>query len=314
MSRASVLGVGIALLFPTFLAACGSDSPESDPSSLATPAATGTPAPGDTPLPATPTPTPGPRLVFADEFEGPAGAPVDPAKWRAQLGGTGMGHGVLDYKTNCTNPLEPFFTSTNAQADGEGHLRLRALREPVPYDTCWYGPCEFTSAILVTDTTFRRRYGRFEIRMKTPPGRGLWPAFWMYGETESGLWGEIDLVEIIGRYPDTVFHAAHGPGFTADRVSESWYVRRGAIADEFHTYVLEWRPGSLRYVVDDVERAEITPRSLPRGATWPFDDIDVYMVLDLAVGSRQSWSGPVEDRTPFPADMLVDYVRVSELD
>lgn len=312
MKRPSI--ASLVLLSSLLLAACGSGDAVSGPASEPTPTPVETPSPDDTPAPPTPTPTPIPGLVFADEFDDPAGTPLDPSKWHCQPGGTGFGHDLLDYKTNCSDPLAPFFTSANAQTDGQGHLVLSVRKEPVPYDGCWYGPCEYTSALLLTADTFRRRFGRFEIRMKTPPGRGLWPAFWMYGENADGLWGEIDLVEVIGRYPDTVFHAAHGPGFTADKVSESWYLRNGIVADDFHTYVLEWRPGQLVFAVDGIDRVEVTPRSLPRGATWPFDDIDVYMVLGVSVGSQASWSGGVDARTPFPAEMLVDYVRVTELD
>ncbi|MFM7142835.1 MAG: family 16 glycosylhydrolase [Alphaproteobacteria bacterium] len=314
MPPRSPQGLGLALAC-LLLAACGAGGSTSGTASEPTPAPTAvdTPSPDDTPIPPTPTPSPIPGLVFGDEFDGPAGTSLDASKWHCQTGGTGFGHDLLDYKTNCSDPLAPFFTTANARTDGRGNLVLSAIREPVPWDVCWYGDCEYTSALLLTADTFRHRFGRFEIRMKTPPGRGLWPAFWMYGENADGLWGEIDLVEVIGRYPDTVFHAAHGPGFYADRVSESWYVRQGIIADEFHTYVLDWRPGVLRYVVDGIQRVEITPDSLPRGARWPFDDIDVYMVLGVSVGSKASWSGTIDARTPFPAEMLVDYVRVTEL-
>lgn len=303
-----------AFALALLLSACGSGGSTAGVASEPTPTPAGTPSPEDTPAPPTPTPTPIPGLVFADEFDGPEGTPLDPAKWHCQTGGSGFGHDLLDYKTNCSDPAAPFFTTSNARTDGRGHLVLAARREPVPYDTCWYGACEYTSALLLTADTFRHRFGRFEIRMKTPPGRGLWPAFWMYGENEEGLWGELDLVEVIGRYPDTVFHAAHGPGFTADKVSESWYLRDGIVADDFHTYALEWRPGQLVFVVDGVDRVEINPSDLPRGARWPFDDIDAYMVLGVSVGSRASWSGTVDDRTSFPAELLVDWVRVTDLD
>lgn len=291
----------LPLLLCLALAACGSASDAGDPSGGTGP----TPIARETP---SPVPSPGERLVWGDEFDGEAGTPVDPARWRAQLGGSGFGHGLLDYKTNCTDPIAPHFTTANAAADGNGNLVIRAQREPVPYDTCWYGPCEFTSALLVTDGTFRRRFGRFEIRMKVPRGRGLWPAFWMYGETADGLWGEIDLFEGNGQYPDRIFQAAHGPGFTGERIAA--VTGMNDLDADYHTYVLDWSPGSLVYLVDGEERVTITPRSLPRDATWPFDDIDVFLVLDLSLGSRESWSGAVDDRTPFPADLLVDYVRV----
>ena len=40
---------------------------------------------------------------------------------------------------------------------------------------------------------------------------------------------------------------------------------------------------------------------------WVFDH-EFYIILNLAVGG--DWPGPVDASTPFPAQMLVDYVRV----
>jgi len=53
---------------------------------------------------------------------------------------------------------------------------------------------------------------------------------------------------------------------------------------------------------------------LPSEGTWPYDSMPFYMVLDLGVGGSMSWSGSHDAQTPFPAQLLVDYVRVYELD
>jgi beta-glucanase (GH16 family) len=284
-----------AWIAPLLFVACGG-SPES---------------PG---LPTELTATPELSLVWSDEFNGARGAPVDSAKWASQVGGTGWGQGLLDYKTNCTDPSAPNFTTENAQMDGQGNLVIRAQREGVPYDTCWYGECEITSALLITAATFQRQYGRFEVRMETPPGAGLWASFWLYGAHENGLWGEIDVAEVIGPYPDTVFQAAHGPGALADDISRHREVPDGSVAGEFHVYAVDWLPGELRYYIDGRLATTITPLSWPRGAPWPFDSHPFYLVLDLSVGSAQSWPGAPDERTPFPAELIIDYVRVYEIE
>lgn len=257
-----------------------------------------------------PSPTTGDYvLVWSDEFDGDVGQWVDSSKWTSLVGGSGWGQSTLDYKTNATDPASPNFTTSNAYLDGMGHLTLRAIRETIPFDTCWYGQCDFTSALLVTAGKLELRYGRVEIRMKTPPGRGFWPAFWMYG-ANGDLWGEIDIVEIIGRDPEGVYQAAHGEGFTGGLISLRQAVSDSSVASDFHEYAVEWRPEELIFFLDGRVTGVISPRSLPSGVPWPFDSFGAYLILDLAVGSDSSWSGAPTEETPFPAELMVDYVRV----
>ena len=54
--------------------------------------------------------------------------------------------------------------------------------------------------------------------MKIPRGQGIWPAFWMLGNNIGIVgWpnsGEIDIMENIGREPNTVHGTIHGPGYS----------------------------------------------------------------------------------------------------
>ena len=55
--------------------------------------------------------------------------------------------------------------------------------------------------------------------------------------------------------------------------------------------------------------ATVQPSDLPAGAVWPFDaGQGRFIILNLAVGG--SWPGSPDSSTVFPAEMLVDYVRV----
>jgi beta-glucanase (GH16 family) len=74
-----------------------------------------------------------------------------------------------------------------------------------------------------------------------------------------------------------------------------------------------WKPGSVSYYVDDPLNpyATFTPASLNAlpGANWPFDGGQSnFILLNLAIGG--SWPGPPDNTTPFPSEMLVDYVRI----
>lgn len=249
-------------------------------------------------------PTRGP-LTWADEFDGPAGTPPDPSRWRYDLGGDGWGNGELQRYTDSTR---------NAAHDGEGHLVITARRENPDGATCHYGPCEYTSARLLTAGLFEQRYGTFEARIRIPRGQGMWPAFWMLGRDvhTTDPWptsGEIDVMENVGKEPGTVWGSLHMPGRSgASSVTASSGLPDGrAFADDFHVYTVDWEPGSITWSVDGETYAHVTPADA-EGGRWVFDDDPFFLVLNLAVGGV--WPGPPDGSTQLPQQMLVDWVRV----
>jgi beta-glucanase (GH16 family) len=45
------------------------------------------------------------------------------------------------------------------------------------------------------------------------------------------------------------------------------------------------------------------------GAVWPFDaGQSNFLIVNLAIGG--SWPGAPDNTTPFPSEMLVDYIRI----
>ncbi|HWS54507.1 MAG TPA: glycoside hydrolase family 16 protein [Pyrinomonadaceae bacterium] len=245
-------------------------------------------------------------LAWADEFDGPAGARADAAKWTAETGGGGWGNQELQFYTD---------TTKNAFTDGAGSLVIKAVRETPPRESarCWYGPCRYTSARLVTKHKFAQAYGRFEARLKVPYGQGIWPAFWMLGANiDAAGWpscGEIDIMENIGREPSTVHGTLHGPGYSgAGGVGAGYTLPAGRrFADDFHTFAVEWEPNAVRWYVDGRLYQTRTPGDLPAGARWVFDH-PFFIILNVAVGGR--WPGGPDATTVFPQTMRVDYVRV----
>src|ERR1035438_6456126 len=103
------------------------------------------------------------RLIWHDEFDGPAGAPPDPTLWVAESGARGWGNHEMEHYTKLPE---------NASLDGAGHLVIMALAKPKGV---------YTSARLKTQDRFSVTYGKIEARMQIPYGQGMWPAFWMMG-------------------------------------------------------------------------------------------------------------------------------------
>ncbi|WP_030262278.1 glycoside hydrolase family 16 protein [Streptomyces sp. NRRL B-24484] len=242
--------------------------------------------------------------TWSDEFDGPAGRGPDAGKWTLETGGGGFGNHELEYYTNSTS---------NASLDGQGHLVITARKNTDPGLGCWYGQCQYTSARLNTARTFTQAYGRFEARIKIPRGQGVWPAFWMLGnDLGSAGWpnsGEIDVMENIGREPNSVHGTVHGPGYSgAGGLGAAYSLPGGkAFADDFHVFSVDWSPNSIVWSVDGTPYETRTPADT-HGNKWVFDH-PFFVILNLAVGG--DWPGSPDGSTAFPQTMVVDYVRAS---
>jgi beta-glucanase (GH16 family) len=241
------------------------------------------------------------QLVWSDEFEAAAGTPPDSSKWRYDIGGEGWGNDEHQYYTDST---------ANSAHDGNGNLVITARQEG-GHD-CWYGPCQYTSARLLTAETFTQQYGRFEARMQLPRGQGIWPAFWMlgadFGEVGWPQSGEIDIMENIGSEPSTVHGTIHGPGYSGGAgIGNAYTLPDGQqFADGFHTFAVDWTPDSITWSVDGNVYSQLTPADVG-GNEWVFDH-PFFMIMNLAVGGQ--WPGYPDETTQFPQQLTVDYIRV----
>jgi beta-glucanase (GH16 family) len=242
-------------------------------------------------------------LVWADEFNGPAGQRPDPARWTLETGGHGWGNNEMQYYTTSTS---------NAAMNGAGSLVITARRENPANYQCHYGVCQYTSARMITAGKFEQAYGRFEARMRLPRTQGIWPAFWMLGNNIGQVgWpasGEIDIMENIGREPSTVHGTLHGPGYSGGAAVGASYTLPGGqqFADAFHTFAIEWSPTSISWFVDGNRYQTRTAADL-RGNPWVFDH-PFFLILNIAVGGH--WPGYPDATTVFPQTLTVDYVRV----
>jgi len=245
--------------------------------------------------PLTPTPTSiavpeGWKLTWHDEFDGKL---INKANWAYDLGGGGWGNGEAE---NYTARPE------NSRLEN-GNLVIEARQEK--YEGSYY-----TSARLKTQGLQTFQYGRIEARLKVPAGAGLWPAFWMLGSGFDGKnWpdcGEIDIMEYIGKEPDLIMGTLHGPGYSGATGLTKWNRQKYNIADDFHTYAIEWDQDQISWFYDGSKYSTYT-RADVGTKKWVFDQ-PFFIILNLAVGGQLP--GPVGLKTEFPAQLLVDYVRV----
>jgi beta-glucanase (GH16 family) len=235
------------------------------------------------------------QLVWSDDFSGPAGNLPDPAKWTYDIGiGPGQdGWGNQELQVYTNKP-------ENVSIDGGGNLIITAKRTS----------SGFSSARIKTQGLFSQQYGRFEARLKTPYGPGIWPAFWMLGENiETVSWpqcGEIDIMELRGQEPHKIHGTIHGPGYSGGNpISKSYALKNGRFDTDFHVYAIEWYEDRIDFFVDDYLYQRIEKSDVP--GEWVFNQ-PFFLILNVAVGGN--YVGFPTDETPFDQQMIVDYVKV----
>lgn len=248
-----------------------------------------------------PTELAGYSLAWAEEFDGPAGSPPSPRTWQPETGGHGWGNQELQYYTGDT---------ANAALDGASNLAIMVRRPDAHLARSQYDGCQYTSARLISKNLKSFRYGLVQARIKLPPGRGIWPAFWMLGENvDQAGWphcGEIDIMENFGTNPAAVHGTVHGPGYSGTGGITASLDAGSPLAAGFHLYSACWEPGRLRWYAGNTLYHTVTPANL-RGNPWVFDH-NFYLLLNIAVGGR--FSQPPDSSVTFPQVMLVDYIRV----
>ncbi len=228
------------------------------------------------------------KLLWADEFDGPELGKV----WRFSEGANGWGNGELE---NYTTLKE------NVRIE-DGHLTIEARKTD--------GSPQYTSGRISTHFGFAFTYGRVEAKMKIPQTQGLWPAFWMLGDTNSKSWpacGEIDIMEAVGKNPNLLYGTAHGPGYSGGKGIGKTYLSPTSISDDWHVVAVEWEPAEIRWYFDGQLYHTMTPADLPKGKKWVFDH-DFYLLINLAVGG--GFPDYPNETSVFPQQFQIDYVRI----
>ncbi|OIJ17433.1 beta-glucanase [Anaerobacillus alkalilacustris] len=255
------------------------------------------------------------KLVWSDEFEGDK---LDETKWTRDTG-NGFFQEDGTFIPGWGNEELQSYQEDNVRVEG-GKLILEGRKETVSDDT---GTYHYTSGKIHSHGKFSQKYGRFEAKMSLPEGQGYWPAFWMMPEHDVyGGWaasGEIDIMENAGGTPHKIGGAIHYGGQWPNNTytAKDYYFPEGQDVTDFNVYAVEWEPGEIRWYVNDdlyqtLNNWNTTSTGNPAKFTYPAPfDQEFYLILNLAIGGW--YGGNPNDTTPFPGEMVVDYIRVYEL-
>ncbi len=211
------------------------------------------------------------QLVFYDHF---TGTTLDDANWSTC------------YRFGCTdsgnNELEWYQASQVRVHDGTVSLTV------VPKQTRGR---KYVSGMLSSYDKFSFRYGYAQIVAKLPIGQGLWSAFWT--EPENGTWPpEIDILENWAQSHCLSLYVHYGSANAWD--SANMFVPTASSA--FHTYGVNWEPGSISWYVDGflVTRLAVS-------ITQP-----EYLIADLAVNGKL----PPNSAVHFPQSLVIRSIKV----
>jgi len=153
-------------------------------------------------------------------------------------------------------------------------------------------------------------YGYYECRLKLPAsGPGIWPGFWMLTIYDSAVQQsrqEIDISEDDTSYPHRIGENLHWGVKDATAKHDGSYTDNATdFQADYHTYGCLYLPDRIEFYVNDVMRqlwAQPTPAVF-------FDPMQVRLSLSI-FSTAQTYTVPPDGTTVWPANLLVDWVRV----
>lgn len=257
----------------------------------------------------------GTRATFSDEFatfdwdESYYGVGPRAGRWRTSyMNGddpnyrdnrTLPGNGEMQVYVDASFPQKgrgPFGLHPFKIVDG-GVLRITANPAAPRVRARSWGR-RYTSGVITSWGSFAQRYGVFQVRARMPKGKGLWPAFWLLNQ-EGGWPPEIDVFEILGQTPTSLFTAVHTAA-SGRHVGDGETTEVPDTSLDFHTYAVDWGPEVVVFYFDGIE---VWRHATPDDMHKP-----MFVIVNLAVGGK--WPGAPNRETAFPAHLDVDWVRV----
>jgi beta-glucanase (GH16 family) len=263
----------------------------------------------------------GPFIIeFEDNFEEDS---IDLTKWElpggqgaldgAQnvgvitLSNVSVSNGICfftDKKETITKRLTSWKSDSEVLQDGRPNLRA----------------FDYTFGMVRTKKTFL--YGKYEIKCRMPKGNGFWPAFWTFGGQR---WNEIDFFDNYAGTTEFITSLGHdfeGRG-TANGCSAS---RKGYDFSEWHTFACIFDYDKITNLIDgeivrEVPRVitvnrkpvycgdEIDAGTYYQLKAYPIEPMNIIVGMGLISKNGPGKSVPIDDTTPFPSSLEVDYIR-----
>jgi len=224
--------------------------------------------------------------------------------------------------------FQPNSQYVSIDPSGTGTLKLKMTKSPDGNGGFNY----FTGGLTTGGQTGGHDYpyGFYEIKCKVPKGKGIWPAFWLYGKDlnnpfcnipgTEGHSEEIDILENSDMVNDDYW--GYNWHFTYDDCSVYSKSNTTIInnivypaelplpnistSTSYHTYAVEWLPGILVFYFDGEPMVE----ALYENYIPHHDRKEINITFQI---QPEGNSLSPDATTPYSAEYLVDYVHVYEL-
>lgn len=263
------------------------------------------------------------ELKFEDNFDGSS---VDLNKWHMKYA-----PGTLSYEA-----VDVYYSIDNIKLEN-GICKIIPKRETVKQKAVsWQSDStivgdnkvnirEYTYTSGWMDSNEQFRYGKFEVRCKVPKGKGLWPSFWMYGETDK-VNNEIDVFEFwneenaFGRYSAKKLSMVNHMTVHYNKKMSGKSYSGPDFSQDFHTYTVIWDSTKIEWYVDGELKRLHTKYITKRGKSvecknvkannsyylnpvFPKDSMTIILNLAVQKGKNKP------DEETFNSSFEVDYVR-----
>lgn len=234
------------------------------------------------------------KLLFEENFSGNT---LDLNKWKVITGGHGWG-----------NNEDQYYVDDNRNIIVDNGLKIIGLKQK-------HENRNYTSGKIISYQSFQ--YGHFEMVCKVPSGNGAWPAIWMLPAIKDAPWpecGEIDIVECIGRNPNTMHFSLHTGLYNHVLNNQrTEVVKCDGTADRFILYSMDWTKDCISFAIDGKQCARFDkddPRYEKGVKSWPFDK-PFYLICNLAIGGN--WGGKIDD-SKLPMTFEIKSIKVYSLE
>lgn len=189
-----------------------------------------------------------------------------------------------------------------------GNLYLDGAFKPKKFDV--FGKdsmIPYGVGLVITDNSFRQKFGYFEIRSKNPSGPATWPAFWLTGTYS---WPpEIDIFEMYGKRKGHRIHFRQ----TNIHWGEDGKKSKGELINGmklspdtdsmFHIYGCNWTSKSISFYTDGILTRKI---KLNKKMQHWFNQ-PMVVIINNSIDHRYL---KYIDNKKLPTHFVIDYVKV----
>ena len=215
---------------------------------------------------------------------------------------------------------ERYLPSQVRISNGTAKLVAEPLSPPYPNNACYQGVCTYKAGLVSTARPqanngsgylFPFTYGYIEARMKFPGTPGFFTAFWMLPTNPNFTYNtEIDIVEILGGFPDTIFMNYHYNGRSSNYTPNNGLHNNGACpvrnySTDFVRFGLDWQSTHLAWYIDGIKCGQFNGNS----STIESGPMQVILHMMIDHQWQRDWGSVLSSQT-LVRQLEVDYIRI----